>query len=304
VSHADVIGILYATKDTTYGFFKDDVDVISAFADQATIAFENSRLFTKSIERERLIREMMLAQEMQRKLLPQVLPVYRALQIDAVSTPAFEVGGDYYDVAQIDTGRLGIIVGDVSGKGVSAAFYMSEVKGIFQALSRMYSSPREFMMKANEALAGSFDKRSFISLLYAILDVETGRILMSRAGHCPLLHVTARRGTYVRPGGIGMGLGKVEVFAGLIEEHCIDLREGDVCVFYTDGVTEARKGSEEFGYDRLMEAVLESHEESATGIKQHILTTIRSFTDQEASHDDLTLVVLKWTGNGTTAYVS
>ena len=297
LSHADVIGILYATKDTEHGFFKDDVDVISAFADQATIAIENSRLFTKSLERERLIREMMLAQEMQRKLLPQKLPQYPSAELSATSTPAFEVGGDYYDVAQLDEHRVGIIVGDVSGKGVSAAFYMSEVKGIFQSLSKLYPSPKTFVEKANEALLGSFDKRSFISLIYATVDVSTGKVLLVRAGHCPLLHVSNRRGRYIRPRGMGIGLGNGAVFSASIEEETIQLREGDVCVLYTDGVTEARHGEEEFGYDRLMDIVVEVHQQSASEIKHHVLRTVKTFTDEQASHDDLTLVVLKWLGD-------
>ena len=298
ISHTDVIGILYATKDTEHGFFKDDVDVISAFADQATIAIENSRLFTQSLERERLIREMMLAQEMQRKLLPQTLPQFSSGELSASSTPAFEVGGDYYDVARLDEHRLGIIVGDVSGKGVSAAFYMSEVKGIFQSLSKLYPSPKTFVEKANEALMGSFDKRSFISLIYAIVDFQTGKVLLVRAGHCPLLLVSRQQGSYVRPRGMGLGLGNGIVFSSSIEEETIQLHEGDVCVLYTDGVTEARRGDEEFGYERLMEAVVKVRQGTAAEIKHHVLTTVKTFTDQEASHDDLTLVVLKWLGNG------
>ncbi|MBM2841422.1 MAG: hypothetical protein HW412_1950 [Bacteroidetes bacterium] len=298
ISHTDVIGILYATKDTEHGFFKDDVDVISAFADQATIAIENSRLFNKSLERERLIREMMLAQEMQKKLLPQTLPQFSSLELSASSTPAFEVGGDYYDVAQLDEHRLGIIVGDVSGKGVSAAFYMSEVKGIFQALSKMHHSPKSFLVKANEALFGSFDKRSFISLIYAIVDIRDGAVLVARAGHCPLLHVSRQQGIYVRPVGMGIGLGSDIAFSSSIEEEKIHLQQGDVCVLYTDGVTEARCGDEEFGYDRLMEAVVHAHRQSAGEIKHHVLDTIQTFTDHQASHDDLTLVVLKWRGHG------
>ena len=98
VSHSTMIGILYATKEAKYGFVKDDVDLISTFADQATIAIENSRLIKKSIDRDRLFREMLVAQEMQKKLLPQAVPNARSFEIEAVSTPAFEVGGDYYDL--------------------------------------------------------------------------------------------------------------------------------------------------------------------------------------------------------------
>ena len=296
VSHAGLIGILYATKGTPYGFVKDDVEVISAFADQATIAIENSRLIKKSIERERLLREMMVAQEIQRKLLPQNVPTYRTLEIDAVSTPAFEVGGDYYDFVALGESHVGIAVGDVSGKGVSAAFYMSEMKGIFQALSRMYFSPKEFMVKANQALSGSIDKRSFVSLIYAVVNIETGRLTVSRAGHCPMVLVSGDEVRYIRPNGMGMGLAEGAMFSDAIEEQVLQLREGDVCIFYTDGVTESRSGEEEFGYDRLLDSARRTRHRSAAGIKDEILDNIRKFTDQRPNDDDLTLVVLKWRG--------
>ncbi len=298
VSHSGPIGVLYATKDTTHGFFKDDVDVISAFADQATIAIENSRLIRTSIARERLMREMMLAQEMQRKLLPQTLPQFSSLQLDAVSTPAFEVGGDYYDVHQLDSSRLGIVVGDVSGKGVSAAFYMSEVKGIFQSLCRLYPSPRDFVIKANEVLSSSIDKHSFISLIYAVVDIVDGTLTLSRAGHCPMLFISEGRAQYIRPSGMGLGLSKESTFSDSMEQQTLNLREGDVCVLYTDGVTEARRGDDEFGYERLMDVVLHASDDTAEGIKTRILDTVKSHVDHQANDDDLTVVVLKWLGNG------
>ena len=296
VSHNVVIGILYATKEFRNGFVKDDMDAISAFADQATIAIENSRLINQSIERERLLREMALAQEMQRRLLPQVLPSAPMLEVDAVSTPAFEVGGDYYDFVQLDDRRLGIVVGDVSGKGVSAAFYMSEVKGIFQALSRLYPSPRDFLIRANDVLMGTVDRHSFISLVFAVMDIRTGQVILSRAGHCPMLLVSADEVHYVRPGGMGLGLSRDAVFAESLEEQCLQLNTGDVCVFYTDGITEARCRSEEFGYDRLLEAVRRVRHLSASGIKDHILKTVHDFVEQQAHDDDITLVVVKWKG--------
>ena len=299
LSHTDLVGILYATKGSEYGFFKDDVDVISAFADQATVAIQNSRLIKKSLERERLLREMMVAQEMQRRLLPQRLPTFQSLEIDAISTPAFEVGGDYYDFVQLDDHTLGIVVGDVSGKGVSAAFYMAEVKGIFQSLSRMYPSPKQFMVKANEALASSIDKRSFVSLIYGLLDLRTGKLTLTRAGHCPMLLVSDTKVDYVRPNGMGMGLGQGEVFSHAIEERCVQLEEGDVCIFFTDGLTEAQRADdEEFGYERLLKAAERTRGRSASVIKNDILESVKSFVQSKANHDDLTLVVLKWKGNG------
>jgi serine phosphatase RsbU (regulator of sigma subunit) len=296
VSRSAPVGVLYVTKEAEYGFYRDDIDLVSAFADQATVAIENSRLITKSIERERLVREMMLAQEMQRKLLPQNLPSVLPVDMDAVSIPAFEVGGDYYDFRQIDAHRVGIVVGDVSGKGLSAAFYMSEVKGIFQALSPLYPSPRELMIKANEVLAGSIDKHSFISLIYAVLDLSSGVLTLARAGHCPMLHVSDGVGRYIRPPGMGLGLSRDAIFAQTMEESAVTLRPGDVCVLYTDGVTEARRGEEEFGYDRLLEEVTRAAAADAATLKEEILSSVRRHVEHQANEDDLTIVVLKWRG--------
>jgi serine phosphatase RsbU (regulator of sigma subunit) len=300
VSHNGPIGLLYATKESEYGFVKDDVDVISAFADQATVAVENSRLIKESIERERLLKEMMLAREMQRKLLPQTVPTFATVEIDAMTAPAFEVGGDYYDFMHLDDSRVGIVVGDVSGKGVSAAFYMAEVKGIFLALGRMYTSPREFMVKANEALAGSIDKHSFVSLIYAVLDVRSGELKLARAGHCPMLLMSGEAVRFIRPDGIGLGLTERSLFRDAIEEHTVMLGEGDVCILYTDGLTEARNSvDDEFGYDRLLAVAQRYRGRSAGEMKEEIIRSVREFVEgPEASHDDLTLVVVKWKGNG------
>ncbi len=296
VSHTGLTGFLYATKAAAFGFLKDDVELVSTFADQATLAIENSRLIRTSIERERLVREMTLAQEMQRKLLPQHLPRVAGIDLDALSTPAFEVGGDYYDYVVLSDHQIGIIVGDVSGKGVPAAFYMSEVKGIFQSLSPLYTSPREFMVRANTVLMESIDKHSFVSLIYGILDVRTGHFQIARAGHCPLLHVREESSTYLRPDGMGLGLAENSIFAGSMEEHTIRLRPGEACVLYTDGVTEAHRNGEEFGYERLRAAAGCADGRSAARVKDDILQAVDAFVDHGAPHDDLTLVVVRWLG--------
>ncbi len=295
VSHTGVIGVLYATKEMEYGFDKEDVDLISAFADQATIAIENSRLIEKSLERERLMREMMLAQEMQRKLLPQQLPSLTQVGLEALSTPAFEVGGDYYDFAMLDEHHLGVLVGDVSGKGVSAAFYMAEMKGIFQSLGKIYRSPSEFLAKAHDALVGTIDRRSFISLMYGVLDLRSGIMTVARAGHCPMLFVSDGKAEYIKPTGLGLGMGSSEFFAKTIAEQRIQLRKGDTVIFYTDGVTEAHtKNGEEFGYDLLLDVAREAGHRSALEVRDAIIMAVDTHMEHEAPEDDLTIVVLKW----------
>lgn len=295
LSHENLIGILYATKDIEYGFEQDDVDILSGFADQVSIAIENARLIKKSLEKERLQRELMLAQEMQQRLLPQTLPEFRTMEMRGVSSPALEVGGDYYDVAHLDKNRVGIVVGDVSGKGVGAAFYMAEVKGIFQSLSKIYSSPKDFLIQANQTLFGSIDRKSFISLFYAIIDTTSGVLTFSRGGHCPMLFVSHNRQEFIKPMGLGLGLVGTEKFSSSITEEKISMQRGDICVFYTDGVTESRSSNgEEFGYDRLLDVVVNHKEKSAEEIKEEIIQSVWGFTDEKGYHDDLTIFVVKW----------
>ena len=297
LSHEKVIGILYATKEMAYGFDQDDADVLSGFADQVAIAIENARLIEKSFEKERLQRELMLAQEMQKRLLPQSLPNHPAVVMCAVSSPALEVGGDYYDVIQLDKNRFGIVIGDVSGKGVGAAFYMAEVKGIFQSLSKIYSSPKEFLIRANETLFSSIDKRSFISLIYSVLDTATGELTLARAGHCPMMYVSASGSEYVKPNGLGLGLNDGAIFNSTIEERKIQLHRDDVCVLYTDGVTESRSADgEEFGYERLMSVVEQCKHTTCDEIKETIIQNVWNYTDAHGYDDDLTIIVIKWRG--------
>jgi serine phosphatase RsbU (regulator of sigma subunit)/MFS family permease len=298
ISHKQLIGILYATKDIEYGFDREDVDVISAFADQAAIAIDNSRLIEKSLERERLVREMTVAQEMQKKLLPQRLPTLDQIELEALSTPAFEVGGDYYDFVLLDNNKLAIVIGDVSGKGVSAAFYMAEMKGIFQSICNMYSSPKEFITRANQAISTSIDKRSFISLIYAVLDLDTGVLTSARAGHCPFLIASKDRINYVRTEGIGIGVGASTTFERYIKEEETQLQYGDVCVFYTDGITEAMPPEgEEFGYARLMEVVQKNYYKSALEIRDEIIHAVNQHMKNKSPQDDITIIILKWLKN-------
>ncbi|MGH2567528.1 MAG: PP2C family protein-serine/threonine phosphatase, partial [Bacteroidota bacterium] len=301
-SHGEIIGILHATKDMEYGFDQDDVDVLTTFADNVTIAIENSRLISESLERERLKQEIMVAQQMQKKLLPEQLPQFPMLELSASWEPSMEVGGDYYDFASLEDNRIGLVVADVAGKGVSAAFYMAEVKGIFQSLSKLCASPKELLIRANDTLMGSMERRAFISLLYAIIDLSNGSLRLARAGHCPMVYVSEKKQELIRPNGLGLGLTNGEVFRDSTDEMSIQLNGGDVCVFYTDGVTESRNAEgEEYGYERLLEVVKSNRNRSAEEIKTLLVQAVKNHTGHLSFDDDMTLIVGKWIGTKRTA---
>lgn len=297
LSHRNLIGALYATKSVAEGFFQDDIDVLMTLADHGSIAIENSQLIEKSLERERLKQEMLVAQKMQQRLFPQMLPDVPEIEISAFSAPSYEVGGDYYDFVVLDESRVGIGIADVSGKGVSAAFYMAEVKGIFLALTPAISSPKDFLVRANFALSGSLDKKSFVSFLYGILDRKNGTLTIARAGHCPVLYLSNGKLEIIRPNGLGLGLTQEPVFGEATEERTLHLQNDDLCIFFTDGIIEARKeNGEEFGMERLSEIVQRKREWSAEELKQTIQREVFEFIGSSSYKDDVTLIVLKWLG--------
>jgi len=298
LSHGKLIGVLHATKEYQNAFDQEDIDVMTTFADHVSIAIENSRLIAKSIERERLHQEMMVAQRMQKRLLPQKLPDTASAEFAAVSESSLEVGGDYYDVFSLPDECVGIVVGDVSGKGVSAAFYMAEVKGIVLSLSKICSTPRELLLRANDTLLESLEKNAFISAVYAVLDVTNASLTMARAGHCPVILISGDTSELVKSSGIGLGLTDASQFEQATEERKIKLKHGDICIFYTDGITEARnEDMEEYGYERLVQIARECRDCSAEVMKDKILNSVRTFIGQGAYTDDVTLVVVKWLGS-------
>lgn len=298
IARDEMLGALFVAKEITHGFEKDDVEAINIFAAQAALALDNARLFTEQIEKTRLARELDIAREVQQKLLPQSLPKLRGLRLAASSVAAQEVGGDYYDVVRIDENRLAFIVADVSGKGTSAAFYMAEMQGIFQSVSRIAPSPKDFLGHANCALAAALEKNVFISAIYGVVDVETETIVMARAGHCPAalmrLDGTAR---YVRSRGMGLGLDRSGRFERFLTEETFCLKPGDVFALYTDGVVESRDGAdEEYGYDRLLDALQEHRHEDAGDLHDSLIDHLGLFLGEQDYDDDMTLLVLKWDG--------
>lgn len=169
-SRGETQGILVAAKGEGQIFTRDDLSAIETFSDYASVAIENSRLLEQSIEKERLEKELDVAREIQRKILPADVPDYPNMEIASVFIPAFEVGGDYYDFFRISETKLGFVIADVSGKGISAAFIMAEVKGIFESLSKTIEKPKEILIKANEILKETLDSKTFVSAAYGYFD--------------------------------------------------------------------------------------------------------------------------------------
>ena len=288
-------GILVAAKGSGQIFTQDDLNAMETFSDYASVAIENSRLLEESIEKERLEKELDVAREIQRKILPLHVPEYPNLQVASVFIPAFEVGGDYYDFFKISETKLGFVIADVSGKGISAAFIMAEVKGIFESLSKTIERPKEILIKANEILKEALDNKTFVSAAYGYFDLVEKKLVFSRAGHCPLFLLRGGDSKQIRPSGLGLGLSDTDYFEKTLEEYSIDLKENDTIVLYTDGVTEAKNELlEDFGDKLFLQALQSNINLTAEELSNKIIKEITVFSSGHEQYDDITLVIFKW----------
>ncbi len=298
IFYDQIVGVLNVVKLHEFGFIPDDLNMLRAFADQAAVALENARLVQESLEKERFAQELKVAHEAQMKLLPKSMPSLKELDIDAVCITAQDVGGDYYDLFLFPDNRLGIVIGDVSGKGSAAAFLMAEVKGIIKSLAHTYVSPREVLIRTNELLYDNLERKFFISLIYAVIDLNLMSLTFSRAGHCPLLFGQAQtlEARFIEPKGIGIGLTHGELFNQSLEEHQIALNYGDTFLFYTDGLVEAMNLQKaEFEESRLLQIFAHTTHLNSQSIKNTLVKEVYAFMNGASTHDDLTMVVVKVT---------
>ncbi len=295
-SKDQVLGILFAAKSENFGYDPDDVNMLEAYANQAGIAIENSKLIQNSLERERMEKELQIAREVQMRLLPQTIPSVGRLEIETLTITAYEVGGDYYDFYNHTGDEIGLIIGDVSGKGTSAAFYMAETKGIIQSLASIHASPREILINTNKILYRSLDRKIFISLLTARINTRTMELTYARAGHCPVIHYSgsAGRSEILQPPGIAVGLNQGEIFDQILTEEVLTLQNGDILAFFTDGLSEARNElGEEFGEERLSSFLSAHAALSIVELKDRLIDEILRFLNGQNLHDDLTLILIK-----------
>ncbi len=293
--HNDVNGYLIAARRTDEQFDDDDQKSIGAFADYAAVAIENSKLLEQSIEKERLEKELDVAREVQYKILPDRTPNIENLEISAFFIPAFEVGGDYYDFFHLNDSKLGFVIADVSGKGISAAFIMAEIKGIFGSLAKLIDSPRNILIKANEILKFSLDKKNFVTAIFGIIDLVNEKVIFSRCGHTPLLLSRDGSISEFKSAGLGLGLDHTMNFENNLEEIEIKLKENDILVLFTDGITEAKNGIlEDYGMERFERLILNNSGRPIDELSNNIIKEISLFSQGNPQHDDITLVVFKW----------
>lgn len=252
------------------------------------------RLMEQKLERSRT--ELHVAAEIQKSFIPRRTPEIPNFDVAAVTIPAMEVGGDFYDFISLPEGSYGLVIADVAGKSIPAALFMALSRMIVRASATHQSQAAEVLKNANNMIALDATAGMFVTLLYGVLDGEALTLSYANAGHPPPLLFRSRDCRYVEEGAAGIALGAKEDVA--YEERTIKFDPGDVAVFYTDGVTEAMNTREElYGPERLTSAVNKSCQSSAKEIMGNILREIAEFREGQEQNDDITLVVLKASTN-------
>lgn len=291
-------GFLFAARKRDFAFDDDDKKAIESFSDYASVAMENAMLIKESIEKERLEKELDVAREVQYKILPSKTPRLENLEISALFVPAFEVGGDYYDFFNIDEEHMGIIVADVSGKGISAAFIMAEIKGVFESLSYVIMDPRELLVKANSILTKSLDSKSFVTAIYGVINVNSGLFKFARCGHNPLILISEGKAQRFTPQGLGLALDNTDKFAETLKLMEIQLKNNDILSLYTDGIPESQNSQlEDFGYERFEKILINNSEESTDELSNRVMEKLTTYSKDNEQHDDITLLIMKWKFN-------
>ena len=295
-SKSEILGLIILSQKTdSFDYDKNEQQFLTTLTNQATFAIEHAFVLQELSAKEHLERELEIARNVQKRLLPDKEPFIRGAQISGVCLPAFEVGGDYFDYFELDAYRTGIAIADVSGKGTSAAFYMAEIKGMMASLAPVVESPKKLLEIVNRRLYKNVDRKVFATMIYGIWDSRTNDFNFVRAGHNALIVKKSSNDIeFMIPQGIGLGLANDEIFMKYSDEIKLSLTSGDTIFLYTDGISEARNNNkEEFGEDRLCDVLASLNGFTPKEMQARILSHVKDFAQNAPQHDDITMVFLK-----------
>jgi sigma-B regulation protein RsbU (phosphoserine phosphatase) len=276
-----------------------DQSLLQALADQASLSIYYAQFREALEEKRRLDQDLDLAQRIQEGLLPRELPKVKNLSLHAFYLAAQDVGGDYYDIIELDDHRVGFAVADVSGKGIGGALMTAICRSVLRAHAGQHEDPAAVLREVNQTMTADIYEDMFVTMLYMVYDTETRELSMARAGHDPAFLLPPGEGQVqtLESGGMAIGLVDGELFGEVIETVNVTLEPGGVVLVYTDGITEAMNASsQEWGKEPLARALAESRKQSPEGICHTIRERVLRFVGETPQSDDMTLLVLKVEG--------
>jgi serine phosphatase RsbU (regulator of sigma subunit) len=247
-------------------------------------------------QEERIKQELQIAKRVQTSFLPVETPNIGGYDVAGTCHPANETGGDYYDFIQLDDHRMAVVVGDVSGKGIQAAFYMTFIKGVVHSLCREVDDPAELLCKANSLFYDNARRGTFISMVYGILDTQKKTFRFARGGHNPILFKRAREEQVEEliPQGLALGMTRTEHFREKVECVELSLQTDDLLLLYTDGLVEMIDARGSFyGLDRVKYILRKRAKGTSLNMVNALNNDVYRFMGDEPQHDDLTMVSIK-----------
>jgi len=294
IAEQAAIGALMINTRLPRLFDEEEVRLLRLLANQAAIAIVKARLHLEELKQRQVELELAAARQIQLSLLPKYSPVVPGWEFAEFYQPAQLVGGDFYDFFELpgEPGRLGLVIADVAGKGMPAALFMALSRTMIRTAGLSGRAPAAALLRANQLILNDSRAEMFLTAFYAELDTRSGRLAYARAGHNRPLWWQAAIGELDDLAGDGIVLGAIEAIE--LEECEIDVAPGDLVLFYTDGVTDAMNGAgQQFGVERLRDAVAADPTASARQILSGIVRAVGEFTGDTPQFDDLTLVVVK-----------
>ena len=290
ISGNELIGCLNLESDKLHGFSEEDIEPLHTFASHVAVALDRARFHREMIFKKRLEEELSVARRIQLSFLPATMPKFEPYDLGGMNFPTLEVGGDYYDFIPITPTDLGVAIGDVAGKGVGAAILMASFRASLRLESRSNYAISTILQKVNNFLYESNPPDQFVTAFYGVIDRRRNILTYSNAGHNPPFVVRGNDAIPLETGGLLLGS-----FHGVeYQEGLINLRPGDILVFYTDGVSEALNSeSEEFGVERLVELVRIYRDLGAMDMVRRICREVQRFESDAVPQDDLTLSIVK-----------
>ncbi|MCJ7611504.1 MAG: SpoIIE family protein phosphatase [Candidatus Aminicenantes bacterium] len=291
-NNQEVIGIVYADRVSLMDqFSEEDLKMLTLLSNLAAIKIENARLIEKALEQERMEKELDLAAQIQRDFLPKASPPLEHFDIHGINVPCQQVGGDYFDYIPIAPELLGLVIADVSGKGVSASLLMASLRASLHAQVTSRHRLEDMAKKLNDFVCHSSGTSSFITFFYGELNTATGEMRYLNAGHNPPVIINAR-GRLDRLEACGLCLGMFP--ASEYECRSARIEAGDAALLYTDGITESRnKVKEEYGEERLIDFVRLHLDQPAAKIIEGLRADLAAFTQSPDLADDMTVVLVK-----------
>ena len=291
ISNEEVIGVFDLESDKLNAYTDDDLQVLLLLASQVAIIIEKVMLHEQLIEKKRLEAQLEVARQVQLELLPANDPKLEGFDICAYNFSTEEVSGDYYDWVSIYEDQIGLVIADVSGKGIPAALLMAFLRASLRAAIHIGYAPHISMSKVNYLLWESIERNQFVTAFYGVLDASNRTLAYTNAGHNPPLLMNADGSAhFMERGGLPLGMFRNTRYY----EYYQAIEPGQTLVLYTDGVTEAQdtKG-EEYGRDRLEKAVRANRHLSARDLITMIQQDVDSWTDGRGASDDMTFFIIK-----------